>query len=262
MDTASIPPKNPVWIKLCEWIGLACLGQFLIVAIIGVLRGYSVQSHTPSYVMSGGSVLLSFGYLGRVIVFSEEIPRMTCRQFLRLSWMFYLVFFCFGLNSIPGIMQGRYQKGGEEFFKQKNYPAAIAMYQKEVDTWYLRLRYNYREDMSLFGIAQSYCQLENFEQAHQTYQRLHKMAQGYYQERSQTELAELDSELKNIAELEKQLADAADDDQKAYILINMALAYRKIECNKKATELYARIQTLDIPESRKEQAREFAASCI
>ncbi|MBN2513311.1 MAG: hypothetical protein JXB18_10265 [Sedimentisphaerales bacterium] len=262
MDTASAPPKNPFWIKLCQWIGLACLGQFLIAAIIGVLRGYSIQSHAPLYVMSGGSVLLSIGYLGRVIVFSEEIPRMTCRQFLRLSWMFYLVLFCFWVNIIPGFMQGRYHKQGDEFFKQKNYPAAIAIYQKEVDTWYLRLRYNSHEDNCLFGIAQSYCQLENFEQARQTYQRLHKMTRGYYKERSQTELAELDTELKNIAELEKQLADAADDNQKAQILFDMAFAYHRIECSKKATELYARIQTLDIQQIRKEQAREFAASCI
>lgn len=262
MDTASTPRKIPVWVKLCEWIGLACLGQFLIVAIIGVLRGYSIQSYAPMYVMLGGSVLLMIGHAGRNFSFSEEIPRMTWKQVLFSYWTIYLVFFVWGLNSIPGAMQGRYQKRGEEFYKQKNYPAAMAMYQKEVDTWYLRLRYNSHEDNCLFGIAQSYCQLENFEQARQTYQRLHKMARGYYKERSQTELAELDSELRNIAEFEKQFANSADDNQKAQILFDMAFAYRRIECSKKATELYARIQTLDIPESRKEQAREFAADCV
>ncbi len=262
MDTALASRKIPVWVKLCEWIGLACLGQFLIVAIIGVLRGYSIQSYAPMYVMLGGSILMMIGHAGRNFSFSEEIPQMTWKQVLFSYWTFYLVFFCFWVNIMPGFTQGRYRNQGDEFYKQKNYPAAIALYQKEVDAWYLRLRYNSHEDNCLFGIAQSYCQLENFEQARQTYQRLYKMARGYYKERSQTELAELDSELKNIAELEKQLADAADDNQKANILINMALAYRKIECSKKATELYARIQTLDIPESRKEQARKFAADCV
>lgn len=262
MVTASASPKIPVWTKLCQWIGLACLGQFLIVAIIGVLRGYSVQSHTPMYVMLGGSILMMIGHAGRTFSFSEEIPRMTSRQALFSYWTFYLVFFIWGLNSIPGAMQGRDRKQGDEFFKQKNYPAAIAMYQTEVDTWYLRLRYNYHEDSCLLGIAQSYCQLENFEQARQTYQRLHEMARGYYKERSQTELAELDSELKNIAEFEKQFANSADDNQKAQILFDMAFAYRRIECSKKANELYARIQTLNIQQIRKEQAREFAADCL
>jgi len=262
MDTASTPRKIPVWVKLCEWIGLACLGQFLIVAIIGVLRGYSIQSYAPMYVMLGGSILMMIGHAGRNFSFSEEIPRMTWRQTLSFYWTLYLVFFIWGLNSIPGAMQGRYRKQGDVFFKLKNYPAAIAMYQTEVDTWYLRLRYNYHEDSCLFGIAQSYCQLENFEQARQTYRQLHKMARGYYKERSQTELAELDSELKNIAELEKQLADAADDNQKAQILCDMALAYRRIECSKKATELYALIQTLNTTEIWKETAQKLAATCL
>ncbi len=262
MDTALASRKIPVWVKLCEWIGLACLGQFLIVAIIGVLRGYSIQSYAPMYVMLGGSILMMIGHAGRNFSFSEEIPQMTWRQTLSFYSTIYLVFFVWGINSIPGAMQGRYRNQGDEFYKQKNYPAAIALYQKEVDTWYLRLRYNSHEDNCLFGIAQSYCQLENFEQARQTYQRLHKMARGYYKERSQTELAELDSELRNIAEFEKQFANSADDNQKARILFDLAFAYRRIECSKKATELYARIQTLDIPESRKEQARKFAADCV
>jgi|GEM_PF-2322821 len=262
MDTALASRKIPVWVKLCEWIGLACLGQFLIVAIIGVLRGYSIQSYAPMYVMLGGSILMMIGHAGRNFSFSEEIPQMTWRQTLSFYSTIYLVFFVWGINSIPGAMQGRYRNQGDEFYKQKNYPAAIALYQKEVDTWYLRLRYNSHEDNCLFGIAQSYCQLENFEQARQTYQRLYKMARGYYKERSQTELAELDSELKNIAELEKQLADAADDNQKAQILFDMAFAYRRIECSQKANELCALIQTLNTTEIWKQTAQKLATTCL
>jgi hypothetical protein len=65
MDTASASRKIPAWVKLCQWIGLACLGQFFFFAIIGVLRGYSVQSHIPSYVMLGGSVLLMIGHAAK-----------------------------------------------------------------------------------------------------------------------------------------------------------------------------------------------------
>jgi tetratricopeptide (TPR) repeat protein len=249
----STPPKMPIWLKLCPWIGLACVGQFFIFALIGVIRGYSVQSMAPLWVMLGGLILL---------LLSPEcmIAFYYSKEAKRPNWISYLSSFCLILMSVVGLLQGRYQKLGDEFYEQKNYLAAITMYQKEVDTWYLRLRYNTNENTSLFGIARSYCQMENFEQGRQAYQRLHQMARGYYQERSREELVELDKELGSIAEYEKQFASAADDNQKAQILFDMALSYRRIECDKKATEQYALIQTLNIDESRKEQARKFAVN--
>ena len=155
--------------------------------------------------------------------------------------------------------QGHYQKQADALYRQKNYPAALAMYRKEVGAWYLRLRYNYHEDMSLFGIARSHCQQEDFEQGRETYQRLAEIAHGFYQERAEEELAKLDRELENIAELEEQLANATDDNQKSQILFDMALSYRSIKCAKKAKEQYALVQALDIPDSLKALARKFAA---
>jgi hypothetical protein len=262
MDNTSTSAKTPIWLKLCLWTGLACIGQFFVVALIGVIRGYSVQSYVPLYVMLGGSVLVPIGYVRRCIVLGEELSKMTWRQIPGFIWMFYLAIFFPGLVSIVGIMQSRYAKQGEEFYKLKNYSAAITLYQKEVDTWYLRLKYNLNEDRSLFGIARSYCQLENFEQARQTYQRLFEMSRGYYQERSQEELTELNKELGNIAEYEKQLVQATNDNQKANILFDIANSYRSIYCDKKTKEQYALIQTLNIEESRKEQAAKFAVNLL
>lgn len=258
MDNTSTPAKTPIWLKLCLWIGLACIGQFFVVALIGVIRGYSVQSWAPFYVMLGGSVLLMIVHAGIHFKFREELSKATWRQIPGFFWMFYLALFCMGFASTAGIMQGSYRKLGDEFYKQKNYPAAVVNYQKEVNTWYLRLKYNCWEDASLYGIARSCCQLENFEQGRQSYQRLFEMSRGYYQEVGQRELAELNKELGNIAEYEIQLTQATDDNQKAYILFDMALSYRKIECDKKAKEQYALIQTLNIKESTKEQAAKFA----
>ena len=267
MDNTSTPPKIPIWLKLCLWTGLACIGQFFIFALIGVIRGYSIQSWTSRmsfYVMLGGQVLLSIIYAGSCFVFREELPKMTWRQipafFGTYALPLFLSLLCSGLVSYVGLLQGRYAKQGDKFYKQKNYPAAITLYQKEVDTWYLRLRYNYHENTSLLGIAQSYCQLENFEQGRKTYQYLSKMARGLYQELGQKKLAELDKELGNIAEFEKQLANAADDNQKADILFGMALSYRTIGCDKKTREQYALIQTLNVDESTKEQAGKFAVN--
>ena len=163
------------------------------------------------------------------------------------------------LDNLPGIQHGRYRKQADELYKQKNYSAALEMYQKEIDTWYLRLTYNYNETISLFGIAESQCQLGNFEQARQTYQRLINMSRGYYKGRGQDELNELDTELKNIAAYQEQLDNTADDSQKAHILFDLALAYRKIECGQKAREQYALIQTLNAHDMQKEQAKKFAA---
>jgi hypothetical protein len=260
MDNTSTPTKTPIWLKLCLWIGLACIGQFFVVALIGVIRCYSVQSYVPFYVMLSGSMLLMIVHFGYHFEFREELRKATWRQIPGYFWMFYLALFCMGFGSIAGIMQGRYRKQGDEFYKQKNYSAAVAKYQKEVDTWYLRLKYNGWENASLLGVAMSYCQLENFEQARQAYQRLSEMGRGYCQERSQKALVELDKELENIAEYEKQLAQATDDNQKANIRFYMAASYQIIYCEKKAKEQYALIQSLNIDESRKEQARKFAGN--
>lgn len=265
MENASTSKKMPVWLTLCHWVVLVCLGQFLVFGSIGVIRGYSVQSLAPFWIMLGGAILASVVYVANVFVFSKELREKKTwreffpRQFIRIFGAFYLSLFFLGLVIIVGIQQGRYQKQADELYKQKNYPAAIAMYQKEVGTWYFRLKYNYHEAPSLFGIAQAYCQLGDFEQGRQAYQRLLKMERGYYQEPGQQKLAELDTELENIAEFKKQLAEATDDNQKANILFDMALSYRMIECAEKAREQYELIQTLNVPESRKEQAKEFAA---
>jgi len=251
MNNTSTPPKMPIWLKLYLWVGLVCIGQYFIFALIGVIRGYSVQSYAPTYVMLSGVILL---------LLCPEWMFDYSKEAKKPIWTLYLSIFCLFFMNVVGLLQGRYQELGDEFYKQKNYPAAIGQYQKEVDTWYLRLRYNTSENTSLFGIARSYCQLENFEQGRQAYQRLHKMARGFYQEVTQKELAELDKELGNIAEYEKQLADAADDNQKADILFDMALSYYGIGCDKKVGEQYVLIQTLNIDESRKEQARKFAVN--
>jgi tetratricopeptide (TPR) repeat protein len=237
--------KTPIWLKLCLWIGVAGIGQYVVFAIIGVVRGYSVQSMTPTWVMMGGYILF-------LLASQFGSRKIQARSSMISS-------FCLIPYLVGGTLQGRYQTIGDEFYQQKNYPAAITMYQKEVNTWYLRLGYNYNEQTSWFGIAQAYCQLENYKQARETYQTLFKMARGYYKERAQEELANLDSGLENIDTLEKQLVNAVDDCQKANILFDMALSYRyDIGCEKKAKEQYALIQMLNIEEHRKEQAKKFA----
>lgn len=100
--------------------------------------------------------------------------------------------------------------------------------------------------------------MEQFDQAHETYLLVASRYKGYYKERSINEAAELDLELKNVATLQEQLADEVEDNEKASILFDIALAYRRIECVKKAKEQYEIIQTLDVHQGYLDNAKKFS----
>lgn len=236
-ETATMPAR----MKMYVFVGLVCIGQFFICALIGVFRGYSVQSWIPYYVMIGGVFLL-------LKLVSEY------------AWVLYLISLTMIFTSITGILQGRYEKQGDALFEQGKFSEAIVVYGKEIDTWYLRGCYNHHESTSSFRIAESYCQLEEFDKARQRYRQLAQRYKGYYKERSIGEAAQLDRELNDIADLQEQLVNEGDDDKKAKILFDIAFAYRRIECDNKARDQYELIQTLDIYQPRKEQAKKFSES--
>lgn len=243
--------KMSLWMKVFVFVGLVCTGQFFVCSLIGLFRGYSVQSLWPVWIMLGGVfILLGAKSNGTLICNYKAVKR---------SWMSYLVSFSLIYFSIIGILQGRFRNIGDDLFDKGEYSAAIGYYQKEIDTWYLRLKYNHNEDSSLFSVAESYCQMEDFDQARKTYLLVAERSKGYYKDRSTGEAVELDLELKNIANLQEQLAGEVADDDKADILFDIALAYRGIECNKKAKEQYAIIQTLDVREGFIENAKKFSA---
>jgi phytoene dehydrogenase-like protein len=158
----------------------------------------------------------------------------------------------------------------EKFFNDFN-KEAKDFYEKELSTWYLRLKYNFYEswslrkiDESLFNIAQNYCQDGDFDKARQAYRqvvvRTDKIEYSkYYLVRSAAEVEELDRELANIAVMQEQLAGEVEDNKKANILFDIALAYRSIECIKKAKEQYEIIQTLDVREGIIKNAKKFSA---
>jgi len=243
--------KIPFWLKVFLFVGLVCTGQFFVCSLIGVFRGYSVQSWWPIWIMLGGVFALLVPQCG--------MPFMCRGKSAKYLWISFLVSFCIIFFSIAGMSQGKYREQGDALFKQGEYSVAIGIYQKEIDTWYLRLRYNYHEDACLFQVAECYCQMEDFDQARQMYRFVTERYKGYYKERSAAEAAELDVELGNIVAFQEQLAGEVEDENKANILFDIALAYRSIGCIKKAKEQYEIIQTLDVREGIIKNAKKFSA---
>jgi len=225
----------PLLKKIILTIGIACCVQFILFGIIGVVRGFSVQSWTPAWVLLIGVFIM-----------------LPFRQFSYLSSGMIIVL------SLISINQGKYQTRGDDLYDQGQYTAAMSQYRKEVDTWYLRLRYNYNDGPSMLGLAKCCAQLGQFEKSRETYAKMVEIFHGYYGERADSELYQYSESLRKIKEYDTRLAQEADDDSKAATLFDLALIYRSMPCFQKAREQYQLIQDLDVRETMKEQARKFS----
>lgn len=218
-------------------LGLACCLQYLFFGIVGVARGYSIQSWVPTWVMLIGVFML--------MPFSKKkIGHLTSGLII--------------LMSVVSMLQGRYESKGEELYELEKYNEAISEYRKEIDTWYLRIRYNYHEDMAMFGIAQCYSQLGQFEKCRETYTQMVGISRGYYQGRAEDELLELEENLIKIIDYETEMEKEMDDSDRAAILFDLARVYRRMPCSAKSIEQYELIEALDVREATKDQARAFA----
>jgi tetratricopeptide (TPR) repeat protein len=160
--------------------------------------------------------------------------------------------------ALSAILQGEHRRTAEQLVEKGNFDDAIREYHKELETWYLRMSFNYHEAPSLYGIAQCRSQLEEFEKARQTYTAITSKFQGFYKNLAEEELRDLDQNLAIAAKLEDALSMEQDDREKVPLLFELALAYRSLNCHRKAIESYEEIESLEVPEGFKTQAREFA----
>ncbi len=221
------------------WAGMACFLQFVVFGLVGVIRGYSVQSFAPIWIALIGVVLLMpFG--------------------ARDKWagsLFSLCLLFFGLGSIP---QGENQKEGEKLYEAEQYEEAITRFRQEIDTWYLRLRFNPHEGQSLFKIAECQAQLGRFEEARKSYREIEENFRGFRKDRAREAGQTLETKLIEIEGFEKAFAEAPDDQARAMIHFDLALAYRVVICTAKAIDHYESIAKLDAPEPLKKSAKKFA----
>ncbi len=235
--------------KMIIFLSLACIAYYLTCSAIGVIRGFSVQTRWPQIIgLAGFLFLIAPSY--KFIWHNQNHPFLQKLSLISSLFMIYMM--------LPEFFQGRYYQSGDELFKQRNYSAALAEYQKEIDTWFLRLKYNHTEAPSMYRTGQCYAQLGDFDKAREIYQKTADCFHGHYRERAVESLDELDAILPEIKNHQKMLASLDDDGKKANLLFDIALLYRRLECDQKAVEQYNAIQKLNTLESSKELALKFA----
>jgi len=233
--------------------GLVCLSFYLSCGLAGILRGYSVQSWYPLLILLVG-VLLMIPAINRPrglnVLLESSLSRTLGRAapFVTSSALI--------LMSVVAILQGRHYERGQALFEKGNYTGAIPEFRKELDTWYLRLHYNYHEACSMNRLAQAYSQLEQFEEARRTYDVMRTRFKGFYGGRAETGRAALDDGITAIERHNQRLANETDALEKVSILYDLALVYRRIHCDRKAIEQYQRIADMDIPDILKQLALE------
>ncbi|MFI4910789.1 MAG: hypothetical protein ACIAQZ_03880 [Sedimentisphaeraceae bacterium JB056] len=182
---------------------------------------------------------------------------------------------CFSIMSSMGlivvcvvsILQGRYLEDAEKYYEACQYEKTLQACDKEIHTWYHLLSYNYREQFALRLMADSYCQLADFDSARETYKLIVERYEGEFISNSaQQSLVRLEEGLSIVAYYpdrisEMPLPDRFKDDKdighsEVSFLFDVALEYTyNLNCHAKAFEVYTRILEMDIPESYKETAR-------
>jgi tetratricopeptide (TPR) repeat protein len=194
------------------------------------------------------------------------------KEFKKKS-IFYLVSIMIMYSVLIRGAQGDHYKRGEEYYTQGRYQKALQEFKKETQTWYLRLDYNHNESGAMLLMAETYCQLADFDKARETYKLILRRRYQYYQrKRAGTGLGRLELGLKIAAKYEAWVSGEADflydlaeeefekfsrpELTKAYILYDIASAYQyDLNCYAKSLEVYRKILDMDIPESTKERAR-------
>lgn len=239
-DASAQKVARTLWFKRAIfWLGLACCFQFLIFGLVGVVRGYSVQSWAPAWIFLAGFFLL--------------LPFQS-----RHKGASFFSSLCLIVFAVSGASQGRHQKRGEELYKAGSYEEAMTELRREIDTWYLRLTFNHNEAASLYQIAECQSQLERFGEARETYRKIEETFRGYYKDRARVAGTTVETTLTEIEGLENDLAAAEDDSARVQVHFDLALTYRKLTCTAKAIEHYEIIQKLEVPDRVKESAKKYA----
>jgi tetratricopeptide (TPR) repeat protein len=221
------------------FIGLCGCFQLLVVGLIGVARGYSVQGFWSEWIAIASVFCLIF----------LAPPQKESRK----NVIFYIVIFTLMYSSLVGIAQNRYKKLGKKYYEQGRYQQALEEFKKETQTWYLRLKYNSHEDRAMEMMAKTYCQLEDFDKARDTYELITHRYSGFYGGRAEEYLERLEDGLRIVAKYPDQLSNAKGFPSDLY---DIALAYQyDLNCSIKALEVYRKIVDMDIGESSKELAR-------
>jgi len=227
--------KKPV-LKLLAFIGICCLLQFFIVSLIGVIRGYTTET-----VLS--DVIFVVGLFFILPYYPRQKRPIIC---------IYFISFMIGSASLLSLCHGNYAEKGGIYYEQCQYKEALQFFKKETQTWYLRLRYNHHERNAIEMMAKTYCQLEDFDNARNTYKLIIDRYRGHYADQAEKDLLRLNNGLKIVANYPEQIPETKGVPVALY---NIARTYQyDLNCHTKSLEVYRKIIDMDIPDEWKELA--------
>jgi len=126
------------------------------------------------------------------------------RRNSRVSAVFWLGVYAFLF--LWGRQHWHYFRGSADY-EAGRYERALGNFKKQSEAWYVMLAYNTWEPRNMEMLAQTYCQLENFEKAREVYGLIAARYAGEYAQRAQYKSAIIEERLKQFAELEEWLAD-------------------------------------------------------
>jgi pentatricopeptide repeat protein len=224
--------------------GIIGCAQYFVVGIIGVIRGYSIQSYIPHLIALTSMLILS--------MFCALRSQKLARWKQNVIWVIALSpIFC---SSIIGIQQTKYSMKGDEYYEKGQYAESIQYYRKATETWYLPLVYYSSEEFSVAKMADAYCQLGNFDKAREIYQQVQQRYHTHSGFRAAQSIESLDSGLQKVKEYEALPADKKND---VYVLYNLARIYEfDLHCKAKALDIYMKILSLPVADKSKELAKE------
>jgi pentatricopeptide repeat protein len=223
--------------------GIIGCAQYFAVGIIGVIRGYSIQSFAPLYI-----ALISMLTILMICAIRKNNLSRWKQNVLVIFACSPIYCYC-----LIGIQQGKYSMKGKEYYRQGQYSESIQYFRKVTETWYLPLVYNNSEDSSLTKMADAYCQLGNFDKAREIYQLVQQRYHTFYGGYATKSIKSLDNGLQKVIEYNALPEDKKKDTS---VLFRLANVYEyDLKCRSKALEIYTKIVTMPVDEVHKELAK-------
>jgi pentatricopeptide repeat protein len=224
--------------RLAALIGIGSCSMLVMFAFIGVFRGYSVQSKMLTWLLP--FVMVCILFYGWQRNFKSSI--------MWFCWAVVVVYM------FIGGLQGVHYDRGYIYYDQGHYNEAAAEFEKETQLWYLKLGVNFSEPAAMGMLAQSYCQLGEYDKAVGVYELIISRYQDVRREVASFRLQRLKDGLRFIAQYNEGDIKLPNDYRKLY---DMAYVYElDLKSYKKAVDIYKTITEMNIPVEDKNRAYE------
>jgi tetratricopeptide (TPR) repeat protein len=194
------------------------------------------------------TVIICVSLCDRKETFIQGLKDSFKPSLINIFWAVFLVYILIG-----GLQGGHYIKGCE-FYEQGLYNKAAAEFEKETQLWYLKLYSNSSEPSAMQKLAESYCQLEEFDKAECIYKLILSRYQGVDYDMASLSLQRLKDGLQSIARYKEENPGLQNDSVKLYDIANVYES--DLNCNRKALGIHKTITEMNIPAEDKNRAYE------